>query len=65
MRKTKIVLAVIVGFAIWVSLTSFLLDYFISRPVNSVVQTGIIILIAVYTYGFIHYIYTRITNKNR
>ena len=51
--------------AIWLSGTNFLLDHFISRPTNPFLQTGIIILIILYTIGFIHYLYKRITNKNK
>jgi len=50
---------------IWISITSFLLDHFISRPTNPFLQTGIIILIILYTLGFINYLYKCITNKNK
>jgi uncharacterized membrane protein len=65
MRRFINITATFVGFVIWVSLTSFLLDHFISRPTNPIIQTGIFIFIMLYTLGFIHYIYTRITNKNK
>ncbi len=65
MRKFFNIAVPFVGFVIWISLTSFLLDHFISRPTNPILQTGIIIFISLYTLGFIHYIYTRITNKNK
>lgn len=55
----------IIGFVVWVSLTSFLLDFFISRPTNKLLQNGIIILIFLYTFGYFYYIYSRITNKNK
>ena len=63
MRRFINITATFVGFVIWVSLTSFLLDHFISRPTNPIIQTVIFIFIMLYTLGFIHYIYTRITNK--
>lgn len=65
MRKLIKIAIPIILFIIWVSITSLLLDHFISRPTNPVVQTGIIILIVLYTLGFIRYIYNRITNKNK
>ena len=65
MRRFINITATFVGFVIWVSLTSFLLDHFISRPTNPIIQTGIFIFIMLYTLGFIHYIYTRINNKNK
>lgn len=65
MRKFLNIAVTFVGFVIWMSLTSFLLDHFISRPTNPIIQTGIFIFIMLYTGGFIHYIYTRITNKNK
>lgn len=65
MRKFFNIAVPFVGFVTWISLTSFLLDHFISRPTNPIIQTGIFIFIMLYTLGFIHYIYTRITNKNK
>lgn len=65
MKKIASIALYLIGFVAWVSLTSFLLDHFISRPTNPIIQTGIFIFIMLYTGGFIHYIYTRITNKNK
>ncbi len=61
----KKIIIILILFSIWVSGTSFLLDHFISRPTNSLLQTGIIIFISLYTLGFIHYIYKILTNKNK
>jgi hypothetical protein len=59
------ILTPLLGIFLWLSLTGYLLDTFISRPVNSILQNVIIIFIFLYTFGFIYYIYTRITNKNK
>lgn len=55
----------LVGTFLWFYLTGILLELFISRPMNSLVQLLTIFIIVVYTFVFFMYIYTRITNKNK
>ena len=65
MKKIINIAIPIIISTIWISITSFLLDHFISRPTNQILQMGIIISIMMYTLGFIYYLYKRITNKNK